>query len=67
MCYFIIDGKTWPTTYTKCAPIFLRAAKCTGNEAKLVDCTLDSDTSESTHNQDVAAFCSGRGGGMHVC
>lgn len=44
-------------TYTGCAPIYLHSAKCVGNEEKIEDCVLDSDTSEDTHDDDVGVLC----------
>ena len=58
---YITAGSSWVNTYSGCAPIYLHSATCNGNENRLVDCTLDTDTREDTHSQDVGAMCSGRG------
>ena len=37
--------------------IFMDDVECSGNEAKLIDCTYDSITSDCTHSRDAGVRC----------
>ena len=37
--------------------IFLNNVGCTGNEARLVDCSFSSNTGSCTHSRDASATC----------
>lgn len=39
--------------------IFLRSTNCTGEESRLLDCSVDADTSRDTHALDAALRCPG--------
>ena len=43
---------------TLSAPIFMDNVACQGSEAKLIDCTYHTDTSEDKHSDDIWVKCS---------
>ena len=38
-------------------PIFLSEVKCNGTESRLLDCKYDSNTTEDSHDEDIAIGC----------
>ena len=38
-------------------PIWMDYVRCSGTEARLIECTYDSDTSEDSHNEDAGVQC----------